>query len=172
VRLVRADTIDAALVEDLGLTASGAEPTLPMARVLGLPGSGGEPVLSLVSAVLSTKPLRAGEGVSYGYRHRAAVDTRIALVAGGYAQGVVRALGGTARVDIAGRRHPIVGRVAMDVCVVDIGADSSVEAGDEVVFFGTGTVREELGEWAEATGLTIAELAVAVGLGVAREVVA
>ena len=51
-----------------------------------------------VGTVLVVKPLRAGEGVSYGYTHRAARDTRIALVVGGYAQGIVRALGNRAPV--------------------------------------------------------------------------
>jgi alanine racemase len=50
----------------------------------------GVPAMTLVGTVLSTKRLLAGEGVSYGYRFRAPADTRVALVTGGYAQGVVR----------------------------------------------------------------------------------
>lgn len=172
VRAVRADAPDVAIVEDLGLVATADEPTLPMARVLGLPGSGGQPVLSLASRVLSTKPLLAGEGVSYGFVHRAPADTQIALVPGGYAQGVVRALGSRAHVDIRGRRCAIVGRVAMDVCVVDVGRADGAEPGDEVVFFGSGAVRDEIAEWTTVTGLTAAELVARVGLGVEREVVA
>ena len=131
---------------------------------------GFEPVLSLHGRVLSLKPLRAGEGVSYGYTHRATRDTRIALVTGGYAQGVVRALGNAASVRIAGERHPIVGRVAMDVCVVDVGPGSDVRRGDDVVFFGAdGRASPTLAEWSAATGLTAAELVTAVGLRNGRE---
>ena len=136
--------------------------------VLGLvPGS--TPAMRLSGTVLSVKALRAGEGVSYGYLHRAARDTRIALVVGGYAQGIVRELGGRASVAVAGERHCIVGRVAMDVCVVDVG-DAAVSRGDEVVFFGDPARREPgVGEWVEATGLTALELVTVVGLRALRE---
>ena len=137
--------------------------------VLGLSGHGAS-VLSLRGWVLSLKALRAGEGVSYGYTHRAARDTTVALVTGGYAQGIVRALGNRAEVAIAGRRHPIVGRVAMDVCVVDVGG-ADVARGDEVTFFG-GDGAPEIGEWAAATGMSAGELVTAVGRRAGRENVA
>lgn len=133
--------------------------------LLGL-ASGFEPVLTLVGTVLSTKALRAGEGVSYGYRHRAASDTTVALVTGGYAQGILRALGGHAEVGIGARRHPIVGRIAMDVCVVDVG-EAAVRAGDEVVFLGEGF---PVSAWARATGLHSAELITAIALRAPHEV--
>jgi alanine racemase len=120
--------------------------------------------MRLRGVVLATKDLRAGEGVSYGYLYRAAVDTRIALVTGGYGQGVVRSLGGVADVSFAGRRCPIIGRVAMDVCVVEI-ADAAIRRGDEGVFFGDPEEGEPaVEEWHTATGLTTAELVTAVGL--------
>jgi alanine racemase len=124
------------------------------------------PAMTLMGTVLSTKALRAGEGVSYGYIHRAPRDTRVALVTGGYAQGVVRDLGNRAHVVIGGASHPIVGRVAMDVCVVDIG-DASVARGDRAVFFGDGGPR--VAEWARAIGWRADEIATAVGLRARRE---
>ncbi len=131
---------------------------------------GFEPVLSMHGRVLSLKRLQSGEGVSYGYTHRATRDTRVALVTGGYAQGVVRALGNAASVRIGGHRHPIVGRVAMDVCVVDVGPGSEVRRGDDVVFFDAdGPASPTLAEWSAATGLTAAELVTAVGLRNSRE---
>ncbi|HEX5857448.1 MAG TPA: alanine racemase C-terminal domain-containing protein [Microbacterium sp.] len=139
--------------------------TLDAEEVFGLAGTG-TPVLSLCGWVLSVKVLRAGEGVSYGYTHRAPHDTTVALVTGGYAQGIVRALGNRVDVAIAGLRHPIVGRVAMDVCVVDVGA-ADVARGDEVAFFGAGG--PAIGEWAAATGMSAGELVAAVGLRVERE---
>lgn len=156
--------IDPALFTSSG-EASSAE------AVYGLT-DGFTPVMTLVGAVLSRKPLRAGEGVSYGYTHRAPHDTEIALVTGGYAQGVVRALGNVATVRVAGSRHPIIGRVAMDVCVIDVGA-SPVGVGDDVVFFGD-PARDEptVREWEHATGMRAGELVTAVGLRTAREYVA
>lgn len=150
------------------------EPDLDALTVFGLPGGAPDavPVMRLSGAVLSVKALRAGEGVSYGYTYRAASDTRVALVTGGYAQGIVRALGNRAEVAISGARHPIIGRVAMDVCVVEI-ADAAVGRGDEVVYFGDpGKGEPSLGAWVALTGLTAAELVTAVGLHAHRENVA
>jgi alanine racemase len=119
--------------------------------------------------VLSVKDLRAGEGVSYGYAYRASADTRIALVTGGYAQGIVRGLGGAVDVAIAGMRHRIVGRVAMDVCVVETG-HAAVQRGDEVLFLGDPAQGEpSLAEWVRASGLRDAELVTMVGLRAIRE---
>lgn len=150
---------------------SATKPTLSPAQLYGLPGSGRRPALRLTGSVLSTKDLRAGEGVSYGYAYRAPSDTRVALVTGGYAQGIVRALGGEVDVAIAGERHPIVGRVAMDVCVVEI-RDAAVHRGDQVVFLGDPAVPEpSLHEWMQVSGLSAAELVTPVGLRAIREVI-
>ncbi|MGO1838817.1 MAG: alanine racemase C-terminal domain-containing protein [Candidatus Microbacterium stercoravium] len=149
--------------------AFAATRALPLEAVFGLEGKG-EPVMTLVAPVLQVKPLYAGDGVSYGYRHRADRDTRVALVSGGYAQGVARAIGSRASVLIAGAEAPIVGRVAMDVCVVDIG-DLDVAVRDEALFFGADRP-DLLRAWAGATGWTELELAAVVGLCVPREAAA
>jgi alanine racemase len=126
-------------------------------------------VMRLAGRVLSIKPLRAGEAVSYGYTFRADADTTIALVTGGYAQGVVRAIGNRADVEIAGRLHPIIGRVAMDVCVVDVGS-APVEIGAEVTYFGgRGPAADALATWRSATGLTVAELVAVAGSHARRD---
>lgn len=136
----------------------------------GLPGAeqAAVPALRLTGTVLSVKDLRAGEGVSYGYAYRASADTRVALVTGGYAQGIVRALGGAVDVAIAGERHPIVGRVAMDVCVVEI-TDAAIPRGADVLFLGDPAQGEpSLADWVRATGLTAGELITMVGLRAVR----
>ena len=159
--------------------ASGPARTAPTAEIsgvlspealFGLPGSrAATPVLRLTGTVLSVKNLRAGEGVSYGYAYRAPADTRVALVTGGYAQGIVRALGGAVDVAVAGERYPIIGRVAMDVCVVEIRA-AAVRRGDKVLFLGD-PARDEpsLGDWVGATALGAPELVTTVGLRAVRE---
>lgn len=134
-----------------------------LSTLFGLPGTAGVPVMRLSGTVLSVKPLLRGEGVSYGFTHHAETDTRVALVTGGYAQGIVRALGDHVRVLVSGSMQAIVGRVAMDVCVVDIG-DLAVERGDEVVFFGDPSRGEPaLADWVSATGFTAAEIVTIVG---------
>lgn len=163
-----------ALLSAAGIRASLEDaPSVDPHRLLGVPEPGAseqtDPVMRLDGRVMSTKPLRAGEAVSYGYTHRAAQDTRVALVTGGYAQGVLRALGNRARVQIGDSTHPIVGRIAMDVCVVDLdGAD--VRDDTSVTFFGgTGPMRDALARWSAATGLSAMEMAVVIGRHANRE---
>lgn len=138
----------------------------------GLPDDDGvlrtRPVLRLTGRVMSTKRLKAGDAVSYGYTHRAQTDTVAALVTGGYAQGVVRALGNHAHVEVDGTERPIVGRVAMDVCVVDL-EGHDVPVGTEVTYFGgTGPAAPALARWRAVTGLTVAELVTVAGMHAAR----
>ena len=71
------------------------------------------------------------------YVDRARADTRIATVAAGYADGVLRAQSNTGVVLVAGCRCPIVGRVSMDQLCVDItDVDADVRPGDDVALFG------------------------------------
>ncbi len=156
----------ASVLSDLGREAAG----LDAATLFGLPGSRALPVMSLRGRALGTKALLRGEGVSYGYTHRAPHDTTVALVTGGYAQGVVRSLGNAVTVSIDGRRHRIVGRVAMDVCVVDVD-DTTVPRGSEVVFFGDPAEgHPSLEEWTDATGWSAAEIVATVGVRADRRV--
>lgn len=162
---------DAAAVaecEHVGLQAQTAgEPDVDTAALYGLDGAA-QPPMQLVGRVLSTKLLRAGEGVSYGYTHRASQATTVALVTGGYAQGIVRALGNHASAEIGGRLCPIVGRVAMDVCVVDV--SEPVDAGDAVTYFGgTGLAKHNLLQWEQTTGFRPTELVAVVGAKAVRE---
>jgi alanine racemase len=119
--------------------------------------------MSLRSRVLSTKAIRAGDGVSYGYTYRAPRDGRTALVGIGYGDGVHRHAGNTVSVLLDGVMLPVVGRVAMNVFVVFLG-DRRVDDGAEVVLFGD----ERSGEppvtrWAEA--LAVQPAAVTAGIG-------
>lgn len=166
---------DAELAESL--TAEGIEavtdgaPDIDSILVYGLPGSGLTPAMTLTGRVLSHKLLRAGEAVSYGYTYRAERDTTIALVTGGYAQGIVRALGNHAAVGVGPAMRPIVGRVAMDVCVVDLQAVGAADDdADEVVYFGgTGPAREALATWVQTTGMRATELVAVAGAKAVRE---
>lgn len=143
------------------------EPDLDPRLLYGLPDAEGRlpgaPAMRVVGRVLSTKAIAAGGGVSYGYIHRAPQDSRLALVTGGYAQGILRGLSGRISVDIGGEVLPVVGRIAMDVCVVDIG-DAVVAPGDEVTYFGGGgPLAGALADWSRISGLGIAELVAVIG---------
>ncbi|HUR50750.1 MAG TPA: alanine racemase [Mycobacteriales bacterium] len=124
------------------------------------------PVMSLVSRIALTKRVPAGAGVSYGHRYTTSRETTLALVPLGYGDGVPRAAGQGAPVQVAGRRHQVCGTVAMDQFVVDVG-DDEVAAGDEVVLFGPGgpTVQE----WADVLGTIDYEVVTRIGARVPRE---
>ncbi len=115
------------------------------------------PALSLHARVSMVKIVAAGERISYGMRHTFEVDTLVATIPIGYADGVPRRLSGTgAEVLIHGRRLPIVGVVTMDQLMVDCG-DVAVAVGDDVVLIGsqsgtagTDAIRAE--EWASRLG--------------------
>ncbi|WP_436326084.1 alanine racemase [Brevibacterium sp. FAM 27836] len=120
--------------------------------VLGL-----RPALRLVSSVINLKDIPAGHGASYGLTFTAATDTRFALVAGGYGDGLPRAASNRAEVAIRGRRCPVVGRIAMDQMIIDVGADNDeVAIGDEVIIFGPGgPSAAEWGSWADTINYEI-----------------
>jgi alanine racemase len=93
------------------------------------------PVMTLRGRVAAVRRIAAGDGVSYGHTWRAERATTLALVPLGYADGVPRQASGRGEVLLAGARRPVVGRIAMDQFLVDVG-DDAVEVGDEVVLFG------------------------------------
>jgi len=167
-----ASEVEALRLEGIDATVDG-DADIDASLLYGLPDAEGvfasRPVLRLAGRVMSTKRLKPGDAVSYGYTHRAAERTVVALVTGGYAQGIVRALGNTAHVEVAGIERPIVGRVAMDVCVVDLqGEDAPV--GAEVTYFGgTGPAAPALARWSAVTGMSVAELVTVAGLHAERE---
>jgi alanine racemase len=141
------------------------------------------PVLSLRARVSHLKRVSAGDGVSYGLRHRFGRDTIVATVPIGYADGVPRRLGTLpdrpgAEVLIGGRRRPIVGVVTMDQLMVDVGDDqpshdgaSRVAVGDEVVLIGrqgNELIRAE--DWAERLGTIGYEIVCGISARVPRRV--
>ncbi|WP_062200791.1 alanine racemase [Demequina salsinemoris] len=109
------------------------------------------PAMSVTTRVALVKPVHAGQGVSYGHEYTTDRETMLGLVPVGYADGVFRAGGGgRAHVAIRGRRYPIAGRVCMDQFVVDLGPDTEVTEGDEVVLIGPGG--PSAADWADAVG--------------------
>lgn len=126
------------------------------------------PAMTLRAAVAAVRRVPAGAGVSYGYTHRAARETTLALVPLGYADGIPRQASARGPVMIGGRRHTVAGRIAMDQFVVDVG-DAHVAVGDEVVLFGDPTLgRPSAAEWANAAGTINYEIVTRIGPRVPR----
>jgi alanine racemase len=104
------------------------------------------PALTLRSYVAALKEAAPGDSAGYGRRFIAEEPTRIATVPIGYGDGWRRGLSNNADVIINGRRHPLVGTVSMDNITVDVGPDSDVRPGDEVLLLGGGIAAEEVAE--------------------------
>ncbi len=94
------------------------------------------PVLSLRARVGRVLDVERGATVGYGRTWAATRRSRIALVMCGYADGYRRGLGNRAHLLLRGRRAPVVGRVAMDMCMVDATAIPGVAVGDVATLLG------------------------------------
>ena len=95
-----------------------------------------KPVLEWKARIIQLKEVPAGFGVSYGITYETPRPTRLATVAVGYADGLNRGLSSRGQMLVGGRRVPIVGRVCMDLTLLDVGEVPGVEVGDEVVILG------------------------------------
>jgi alanine racemase len=105
------------------------------------------PIMTLRSTVAAVKRVPEGHGVSYNLTWRAPRATSLALVPIGYGDGIPRTAAAP-QVLVSGSRADIVGRIAMDQVVVDVG-DRDVCPGDEVVVWGPGDLGEPTAlEWA------------------------
>lgn len=93
------------------------------------------PVLSWKCRIAQVKMVPAGASVGYDRAYRASSERRIAVIPVGYYDGFDRSLSGRGAVLVRGRRAPIVGRVAMNMTMIDV-TEASAEPGDEVVLIG------------------------------------
>jgi alanine racemase len=94
------------------------------------------PVLSWKSRVIQVKAVPAGFAVGYYASYKTPAPADIAVISCGYTDGYQRHLGNKGQVLIGGKRRPVVGRVSMNWIAADLGADSGVRPGDEVVLIG------------------------------------
>ena len=148
-----------------GLALYGVAPAAALAGRVAL-----HPALSLRARVSFVKSVAAGEGVSYGLRHRFAHDSVVATVPIGYADGVPWRLGvNGGEVLVRGRRRPVAGAVTMDQLTVDCGDDEAVTPGDEVVLLGRqGDESVDAWEWANRVGTIPYEVLCGIGPRVPR----
>lgn len=109
--------------------------------------------MTMLAPVTQVKTVAAGAPVGYGRTWTAPQPTLVAMVAAGYADGVLRAQSNVGAVLVAGCRCPIVGRVSMDQLCIDVsGVPTEVRPGDDAVLFGEqGSARlgaDEVGRFA------------------------
>jgi alanine racemase len=95
-----------------------------------------EPVMELVTRIVFIKKVKQGETLSYGRTWVSPRDTFIATLPVGYGDGFPRLLSGNWQVLIRGRPYPLVGRICMDQCMVDLGPETEIDRWEEVTVFG------------------------------------
>lgn len=130
----------------------------------GRPDARIRPVATFSAKVLQVREVPTGESVGYSRGFVADRPLRVATVAAGYADGVLRSSSPGGRAFAAGTLRPIVGRVSMDVLAIDVtGLD--VRVGDEVELFGA---HRPLDDAARDAGTVAWELLTSVGARVER----
>ncbi len=95
-----------------------------------------KPINTFKTKVSYFKVLEKGSTVGYDATYKTKERTRIVTLPLGYADGYARSLSNKGKVIIRDREYPIVGRVCMDQCMVDIGPDGEAYNGDDVLLWG------------------------------------
>jgi alanine racemase len=103
-----------------------------------------KPVMTLESTVLTVRDVKQGETVGYAGTWRAARDSRIAILAAGYGDGLPWHLASGTPVLIGDARYELVGRVSMDMIAVDVSSAADVATGSKAVIWGEGLPVEEV----------------------------
>ena len=114
-----------------GLMLYGIHPSPAMANQISL-----KPVLSWKTQVLQVKKVPAGTSISYGQTFITQRKSLIAILPIGYADGYPRLLSNRGEVLVNGKRAPVVGRVCMDLTMIDVTDIGEIRQGDEVVLLG------------------------------------
>ncbi len=128
-----------------------------------------KPAMQLKTRIAQIKEYDVGDTVSYGRTYTVPDRSRLAIITIGYADGLFRPLSGRIDVLIRGKRAPQVGRICMDMCMVDVTNIPDAEIGDVVTIFGhDGEEYISVDELAEQAGTVSYELLCAVSPRVPR----
>jgi alanine racemase len=150
----------------VGIAMYGLSPdvkTLGDSASLGL-----KPAMQVRAKLHLVKTVPANSPVGYGATAHTTAETKLGIVAMGYADGIPRIAQG-AGVFVDGKRAPIIGRVSMDQFVVDLGADSKATTGDWVIVFGDGATGEYTADdWGLASNSINYEIVTRIGPRVSR----
>ncbi len=134
------------------------------------PGFPLKPVMSVKTRVLAIKKVAAGQSISYGRSFFTKQESRIATVAIGYADGYDLRLSNKGVMIAAGQRVPVVGRVCMDMTMLDVSKVPSLSVGDWVTVIGSEGEQsiwaDEIARW---TGSHVYEVLCGIGSRVKRQ---
>ena len=113
-----------------------------------------QPVMTLTTKIVHMKTAKKREPLSYGDVYRTRRDSRLAVLPIGYAHGYNRRLSNKGEVIIHDQRFPIVGRICMDMTVVDVTDGPMIKPGDDVILLGKSETQEitayDLAKWGDS----------------------
>ncbi|MFA5936303.1 MAG: alanine racemase [Candidatus Paceibacterota bacterium] len=121
----------------LGIGVYGMWPSEKLKFIYESSGFNLKPVLSWKTKITQIKSLPAGRTIGYGLTYKTKKKTKIAIIPQGYADGLDRGLSNKGKVLIKGKRCKILGRVSMNMFVVDVSHLGKVNLDDEVVIIGS-----------------------------------
>jgi len=128
-----------------------------------------QPVMTLKANIIGVHDITAGSGMGYGHRFVADRDMRIGVVACGYADGYPRHAPDGTPVQVAGRRSRLLGRLSMDMLLVDLSHIPEAKLGSQVVLWGEGG--PSVDEVAQASGTIGYELVCAIAQRVPKIII-
>ena len=137
-----------------GIATYGLSPSEEMRGMADL-----QPLMELKTTIAAIRPFEAGVTVSYGRTYETPGPRTIAVCPIGYADGLQRRLSGKLHFLLHGKKIPVVGRICMDMCMVDITDVPEVQVGDTVTVVGRdGDAAITWDDWADQLGTISYEL--------------
>ena len=129
-----------------------------------------KPAMTLKANIILVKEVEKGTCISYGRIFKTERNSKIATLPIGYADGYTRLLTGKGKVLVNGQLVPIVGKICMDQCMIDVtDVEGDVKVGDEAVLFGSQNGNEiKIEELAEKIGTINYEIACIIGKRIPR----
>ena len=124
------------------------------------------PAMSVKAKLHLVKQVHKGDAIGYGGAAIASRNTTLGVVVMGYADGLPRISTNEAGAFYDGKKAPLIGRVSMDQCVIDLGPESSAEAGDYVTLIGHEGYAAD--DWAKASGTINYEIVTRIATRVPR----
>ena len=148
-----------------GIALYGCAPDVDCEGLLDL-----RPVMTLRTTIAQIRDVAAGTPISYGRTFTAPRDLRMAVLPIGYADGLSRGLSGKVSFRLRGQDVPVIGRICMDMCMVDITSAPDAKVGDELTLFGYDEdgARVPVERLAEASGTISYEILCTLSKRIAR----
>jgi alanine racemase len=128
-----------------------------------------QPCLALRTRIVSVRNVAPGQGIGYGASFVSRRPLAIAVIALGFADGLVRARAKKGKVLLRGNEAPIVGFVSMDLTVIDVTGISNVRIGDIVTVYGIdGDANMSVSDVAAEVGTVPSDILCALGTRLPR----